>query len=97
MVKHLFCWIRCPVGSLSDPARAIPSRRRYSPADMSVESHADRAWKERHERLWAEALRIVAEKPELDVSGVCHALCNLERTPEERLRKGLLRGRLRAD
>lgn len=29
--------------------------------------------------------------------GVYHALCNLERSPEERLRKGLLRGRLRAD
>jgi hypothetical protein len=64
---------------------------------MSVESDAARAWKERHERLWAEALRIVAEKPELDVSGVYHVLCNLERTPEDRLRKGLSRGRLRAD
>jgi hypothetical protein len=31
----------------------------------------------------------------MDVSGVYHALCNLERPPEERLRRCL--GRLRAD
>lgn len=64
---------------------------------QSDESTADQAWLERHERLWRRARAIVRERPDLDASGVYHALCNLERSPEERLRKGLLRGRLRAD
>jgi hypothetical protein len=60
-------------------------------------SPAEQAWLERQERLWRRAHAIVRERPELDASGVYHALCNLERSPEERLRKGLLRGRFRAD
>jgi hypothetical protein len=60
-------------------------------------SATERAWLERQERLWRHAHAIVRERPNLDASGVYHALCNLERSPEERLRKGLLRGRLRAD
>jgi hypothetical protein len=54
-------------------------------------------WLVRHERLWRRAHSIVRDRPDLDASGVYHALCNLERTPEERLRRGLLGGRLRSD
>jgi hypothetical protein len=60
-------------------------------------STEEQGWLEHQERLWRRARAIVRERPELDASGVYHALCNLERSPEERLRKGLLRGRLRAD
>lgn len=55
------------------------------------------AWISKHEHLWRRAHAIVQGRPDLDVSGVYHVLCNLERTPEERLRKGLMRGRLRTD
>lgn len=79
---------------LTSPWRS-PSR--YSPPMSADRSIADQAWLERQERLWRRAHAIVRERPELDVSGVYHVLCNLERSPEERLRKGLLRGRLSAD
>jgi len=48
------------------------------------------------ESLWQRAAAIAARHPGMDVSGVYHALQNLQRTPEERLRRAL-NGRLRAD
>jgi hypothetical protein len=48
------------------------------------------------EALWRQAAAIAARHPGMDVSGVYHALQNLQRTPEERLHRGL-NGRLRAD
>ncbi|MBI2388184.1 MAG: hypothetical protein HYV09_01095 [Deltaproteobacteria bacterium] len=54
----------------------------------------DREWQRQYEERWARAKAIVALHPELDPSGVYHALCSLARTPEERLRRGLAHGRL---
>ena len=45
--------------------------------------------------LWHRAVAIAARHPGMDISGVYHVLQNLQRTPEERLRRGLY-GRLRA-
>jgi len=44
------------------------------------------------ERRWQRAHEIIATHPELDVSDVYHTLVNLERTPAERLARGLRRG-----
>jgi hypothetical protein len=55
-----------------------------------------RAWAERMEPLWRRAHAIVAERPDLDVSDVFHALRNLERTPAQRLRRALGHARNRA-
>ena len=53
-------------------------------------------WVRHSEALWRKAHRIAAAHPEHDPSDVYHALRALERTPTERLRAGLQRGRLRA-
>lgn len=55
-----------------------------------------RQWVIDHEALWQRAHNIVARHPDLDPSGVYHVLCNLRRTPEQRLKRGLV-GRLRPD
>jgi hypothetical protein len=60
------------------------------PEQLSAEQ---RAFAERMEPLWRRAHAIVARHPELDVSDVFHTLVNLQRTPAERLRRGLLHGR----
>jgi hypothetical protein len=44
---------------------------------------------------WQRAFAIVVERPDLDVGDVYHAIVNLERTPAERLARGLSHGRLR--
>ena len=49
----------------------------------------------RDEARWRRAHEIVRKHPHLDVSDVHHTLVNLERTPEERLRRGLTHGKLR--
>jgi len=57
----------------------------------------ERAWLEADERLWRRAHAIAAQHPGMDVSGIYHVLCNLRRSPEERLRRSLAFGRLGAD
>jgi hypothetical protein len=58
-------------------------------------SAQQRAWIVEREALWRRATAIAAQHPGMDVVGVYHVLCNLKRSPEERLRRGL--GRLRPD
>ena len=58
-------------------------------------SEEQRAWLVEREALWRRAMAIASKYPGMDVSGVFHVLCNLRRSPEERLRRGL--GRLRPD
>jgi len=53
-------------------------------------------WAVEHEALWRRSAAIASRHPGMDVRGVYHVLCNLRRTPEERLRRGL-NGRLRPD
>jgi len=60
--------------------------------DPSKLSEAEREWLVMDERRWRRAHDIVAAHPELDVSDVYHTLVNLERTPLERLARGLRRG-----
>lgn len=63
-------------------------------ADLTAEQ---RAWLERDEELWRRAHAIVSATPRgaaLDVGDVYHAVVNLERTPAERLARGLAHGRL---
>jgi len=63
------------------------------PASMTDEQ---RRWLKLGEQLWRRAERIAAKHPGMDVSGVYHVLWNLQRSVEERLRHGLVLGRLRA-
>jgi hypothetical protein len=64
--------------------------------DVEQLSDAQRdAWAIEHEALWRRATTIAARHAGMDVSGVYHVLCNLKRSPEERLRRAL--GRLRPD
>ena len=51
------------------------------------------AWLAANERLWARARSLALKYPEIDVSDLYHSLVNLERTPEERLRRSLGMGR----
>ena len=51
----------------------------------------EKAWVLANEALWRRAHAIVAAHPELDVSLVHHTLVNFERTPAERLARGLIR------
>ncbi len=55
----------------------------------------ERAWLEADERRWQRAHALAALHPEHDVSGLYHTLRNFERTPAERLARGLAHGRLR--
>ena len=57
----------------------------------------ERAWVIEDEAIWRRAYEIAGRHPGMDVSGVYHVLCNLRRTPTERLRRGLNFGRIRAD
>ena len=47
--------------------------------------------------LWNRAWKIARSHPGLDAAGIYRALRNLERSPEERLRRALSFGRLRSD
>ncbi len=51
----------------------------------------EKAWVLANEALWRRAHAIAALHPQLDVSLVHHTLVNLQRTPEERLTRGLAR------
>jgi hypothetical protein len=56
---------------------------------------AERAWLEEDQALWERATEIALRHPDLDVGGLYHTLRNLQRTPEERLRRSLAHARLR--
>ena len=56
---------------------------------------AEREWLTADEALWQRAHRIVTETPTLDVGDVYHTLRNFQRSPAERLRRGLRHGRTR--
>ncbi len=61
-------------------------------------SPSERAWIIADEARWRLAHTIAEQNPGLDVGGIYHALRNLEKTPTERLRDGLMHGKLfRAD
>jgi hypothetical protein len=45
--------------------------------------------------LWRRAHDIISRRPDLDVGDVYHTLKNFERSPSERLRRGLRSGRTR--
>jgi len=64
--------------------------------ELSHLTEDQRRWVIEHEALWRRAIVIAERHPGMDVSGVYHVLCNLSRTPEERLRRGL-NGRLQPD
>jgi hypothetical protein len=55
-----------------------------------------RSWAQQSEALWQRAHAIAKAHPHVDAGDVYHALRCLELSPEERLRRGLGRGRLRA-
>lgn len=64
-------------------------------ANLTAEQHA---WLVRDEARWERAYAIVRNRSRdavLDVGDVYHAIVNLERTPAERLARGLAHGRLR--
>jgi len=50
----------------------------------------EQAWVQAEELRWRRAWEIVAAHPHLDVSLVHHTLVAFERSPEERLSRGLL-------
>jgi hypothetical protein len=55
----------------------------------------ERRWVLEHEALWRRAITIAGRHPGMDTSGVYHVLCNLRRSVEERLRRGLILDGLR--
>jgi hypothetical protein len=64
---------------------------------LSGLSEEQRAWALHSEALWRRAHEIARSSPGIDAGDVYHALRCLELSPSERLRRGLGRGRLRAD
>ena len=64
--------------------------------DVDGLTPAELEWLTADEALWRRAHRIVFENPELDPSDVYHTLRNLQRSPGERLRRGLRHGLTRA-
>jgi len=62
---------------------------------MNLESltPAERVWLIADEALWQRAHRIAGQNPELDAGDVYHTLRNFQRSPQERLRRGLRHGR----
>jgi hypothetical protein len=64
--------------------------------DADQLSADERAWLERDEALWRRAHAIVARHPQLDAGDVYHTLVNLQRSPSERLARGLAHARLGA-
>ena len=51
------------------------------------------AWLEADEALWRRAHAIVERHPALDLTDVYHTLKNFQRTPAQRLQRGLAYGR----
>jgi hypothetical protein len=62
---------------------------------MDALSDDQQRWLEADEALWRRAHGIVARQPDLDVGDVYHTLKNFQRSPSERLRRGLRHGRAR--
>jgi hypothetical protein len=60
-------------------------------------TEAQRAWALHSEALWRRAHELARSSPGVDPGDVYHALRCLELSPQERLRRGLARGRLRAE
>ncbi|GMV22446.1 MAG: hypothetical protein AMXMBFR57_23950 [Acidimicrobiia bacterium] len=56
---------------------------------------SQREWARHSERLWQRAYALASDAPAVDPGDVYHALRCLELPPEERLKRGLSRGRLR--
>lgn len=54
----------------------------------------ERAWIVADERRWRLAHAIAADHKGIDAGGIYRVLRNLEKTPTERLRAGLMHGRL---
>ena len=54
----------------------------------------ERAWIVEDEKRWRRAYAIAAEHRGTDAGGIYRVLRNLEKTPTERLRAGLMHGRL---
>jgi hypothetical protein len=52
-------------------------------------------WLDADECLWRRAVEIAGRSKGLDATGIYHVLRNLGLSPSERLRKGLVHGRLR--
>jgi hypothetical protein len=67
---------------------------RADPDELSAAglSSAERVWLEADEALWQRAHRIAHENPALDIGDVYHTLRNFQRSPSERLRRGLRDG-----
>lgn len=63
---------------------------------LSQLTEAQRAWALRSEALWRRAHEVARANPGVDAGDVYHALRCLELSPEDRLRRGFSRGRLRA-
>jgi hypothetical protein len=57
-------------------------------------SEAERAWVSKNEERWRRARAIASTHPGMDAGGLYHVLCNLEKTPSERLAAALSHGRL---
>jgi hypothetical protein len=74
------------------------ARSVISPPSANVEglTPAELEWLVADEALWQHAYRIVEQNPELDSGDVYHTLRNFQRTPQERLRRGLRHGRTRS-
>jgi len=69
---------------------------RMRAVDVTRLTDEERRWLEADERRWQLAHRIVERYSELDVGDVYHTIVQLERTPAERLKRGLRRGLARA-
>lgn len=82
-----------PLGFPTERVAVIRAVCNNCPVEYEALTAEERAWVVRNERVWSRAYEIVARHPNLDVSGVYHTLLQLERTPEERLRRSLALGR----
>jgi hypothetical protein len=83
--------------SASPDGSAVTHGGRSEPvatADVTL-SPAEQAWLEADEALWQRAHRIQLANPALDVGDLYHTLRNFQRSPAERLRRGLRDGRAR--
>jgi len=77
------------------PAQGWPQTA-VAPSEVDQLTSVEREWLIADERLWQRAHVIIAQNPALDVTDVYHTLRNFQRTPQERLRRGLRHGRTRA-
>lgn len=77
------------------PGRGARPGCHTSIVETEALSDEQRAWLEGDEAVWRRAHAIVAKHPHLDPGDVYHVLINLQRSPSERLRRGLAHARLR--